>query len=200
MRVALFLGAAALLAIGTTASAQQPAAATGAAQNPVARLVSAVRERLSGRAEAAPRVKQATSHSRRVKRRTKQSRRTRSQRVHQSSPAPWPRPVAKRQHPASSPRITVLRTRTVRRPSVEVVIIAGELLSLPAVEITGMPVHLDVPTIGPVDIPEERYREIFDLLVSGDAQRQHRALGTLRELRDATEALRQWARRRSSSP
>jgi hypothetical protein len=198
MRIVLCMGAAIVLAGTTPVWAQQSAPAAGASADPVTRLIGAVRERFEGMTGAPkPQAKRAVPTSRKGKRRAKRVRQPRRQQVRHAEAMPWPRPVRRAAGTAGAPTITMLRTSVVRRPIVEVVVIADELLPLPAVETIGIPVRLEVPTVGLVEVPEERYRQVFELLTSRDAAQQLQALSMLRELRDTTEALRLWARRRN---
>ena len=124
----------------------------------------------------------------------------------ETSDVPWPRSVAmlrsKVRPPSTTPAgVTVLRTRVVRRPIVQTIIIADHLLALPAVEILGEPVRLDVPGLGEVEVPEDRYDALFKLLSSQEPAKQQQALHILRELRDTANALRAWAARsRGATP
>lgn len=201
------------------------AAGDGATANPISRLVGAVRDRMSTNTTpatpAAQPARTTQKRSRRVRRgksvrarsgiRTRSGVRTRvSSRSRMRarpvpveadvSDVPWPRSVAmlrsKVQRPSAAPSgVTILRTRVVRRPIVQTIIIADHLLALPAVEILGEPVRLDVPGLGEVEVPEDRYGALFQLLSSQEPDKQQQALHTLRELRDTANALRAWAAR-----
>jgi len=59
----------------------------------------------------------------------------------------------------------------------------GRLLAVPAVVVIGIPVFLDVPDLGEVSIPEDRYQEIYDLLTSDDAADQERAFALLQSMK-----------------
>lgn len=202
MRAAVILGAVALAAAVPQALAQQSAAgATPAASNPIARFMGAVRESINlppaaQQQPVATRKKQSQRYRRsftsRGRYRARATRRVSPS--HRAQQVPWPRPVAASRRTAQASNVTVLRTSVVRRPIVRTILINNELLPLPAAEFVGDPVKLHVPSIGDVEIPEDRYPQVFKLLVSENPADRTEALRTLREIRDATDALRDWAR------
>jgi hypothetical protein len=201
MRAAVILGAMALAAAVPEALAQQAAGAAPAGSSPLARFMGAVRDsiNLPPAAEVEP-VATRKKRTRRYRRtvpsraqfRSRATQRRRSPRRAQQ--VPWPLPVAASRRAAQGSNVTVLRTSVVRRPIVRTILINNELLPLPAAEFVGDPVKLHVPSVGDVEIPEDRYPQVFKLLVSGNPADQAEALRTLREIRDATDALRDWAR------
>jgi hypothetical protein len=190
MRNVLLIAAVMLLVAPTLATAEHPPSAIRTVSNPLVDLISTVRERLSGNSgEAAARQKGVTDSRAKAKATPRP--------VRPSGPVPWPRRAPKTQHAEASHADGQLDdARIGRTAAVKVVSVAGELLALPPPSAKGLPVHLNVPSIGRIEVPEERYREIFALLVSDEPPRQQEALNKLRDLKDATEALRQWARKR----
>ncbi len=69
------------------------------------------------------------------------------------------------------------------RPIARHVRFHGRPLAVPAVVALGIPVFLDVPDLGEVSIPEDRYQEIYDLLTSDDAADQERAFALLQSMK-----------------
>lgn len=214
MRKVALVSAIAWVAGVLPAEAQQaPAEAAAASSHPFAAVVNAVRDKLGGTPAQASQQPQTTPPAKRARslKRTKRSwRRSKLRRTAKtknastsrrqalgSEAAPWPRSAPLVRKARAGTPVTVLRTRVVQRQIVDTINIGDQLLPLPAAETTGMPIQLNVPTVGMVEVPEDRYRPIFDLLVSRDSDQQQKALKMLRDLRDATQALRQWARTRS---
>ena len=60
----------------------------------------------------------------------------------------------------------------------------GRLLAIPAVVAIGIPVLLDVPDLGEVNIPEDDYPEIYDLLTSDSAADQEKAFALLQSMKN----------------
>jgi hypothetical protein len=65
--------------------------------------------------------------------------------------------------------------------------IAGGVLVLPAVVYYGVPVILNVPELGYVDVPEDEYARFYDKLSSSDSELVQEAMSSLR---------RNWRKRR----
>ena len=68
------------------------------------------------------------------------------------------------------------------------VAVAGGVLVLPAVAYFGVPVILDVPELGYVELPEDRYAELYDKLSSADPEQVQEAIAALREIKAAEDA------------
>jgi hypothetical protein len=80
-----------------------------------------------------------------------------------------------------------LRRRAVYREPARRISIAGGVLVLPAVVYYGVPVILNVPELGYVDVPEDEYARFYDKLSSSDSELVQEAMSSLR---------RNWRKRR----
>jgi hypothetical protein len=208
MRAAFLVGA--LVLVGHSSASAQAIPGFGLHDNPISQIVSSVREKLAGpAAQPAPAARVSRSRTRRYRRSKPRLSRSASRRAARKVLMPRKRPIQSRQaraanagpfekraasgpvHPprtnaavAPAAAVTVLRTRVVRRPIDRTVVLREGLLSLPVVETIGEPVTLDVPGIGMVDVPEQQYPLLFELLGSGDPAKQARGLQMLAEAGD----------------
>jgi hypothetical protein len=66
--------------------------------------------------------------------------------------------------------------------------IAGGVLVLPVVVYYGIPVILDVPELGLVDVPENEYARLYGKLSSSDSEHVQEAMSSLRKLKELEEA------------
>src|SRR5262244_772076 len=66
--------------------------------------------------------------------------------------------------------------------------IAGGVLVLPVVGYYGVPVILNVPEIGYVDVPEGEYARLYDKLTSSDSEQVQEAMSSLRKLKELEDA------------
>ena len=66
--------------------------------------------------------------------------------------------------------------------------IAGGVLVLPLVGYYGVPVILNVPELGYVDVPEDEYARLYDKLSSSDSALVQEAMSSLRKLKELEEA------------
>ena len=66
--------------------------------------------------------------------------------------------------------------------------IAGGVLALPMVVYYGVPVILNVPGLGFVDVPEHEYARLYEKLSSSDPEQMEDALSSLRRLKAQEEA------------
>ena len=80
------------------------------------------------------------------------------------------------------------RPRAVYREPARRINIAGGVLVLPVVGYYGVPVILNVPELGYVDVPEEEYARLYDELSSSDAELVQEAMSSLRKLKELEEA------------
>jgi hypothetical protein len=76
----------------------------------------------------------------------------------------------------------------VNRPVARHVRLHGGVLAVPAVVAFGVPVILQVPGIGPVSVPEDRYRTLYDLLASDNPDDWERAYTDLERIQRETPA------------
>ncbi len=76
----------------------------------------------------------------------------------------------------------------VNRPVARHVRLHGGVLAVPAVVAFGVPVLLQVPGIGPVSVPEDRYRALYDLLASENPDDWERAYTDLQRIRRETNS------------
>jgi len=81
------------------------------------------------------------------------------------------------------------RRRAVYREPARRINIAGGVLVLPVVVYYGVPVILNVPELGYVDVPEDEYARLYDKLSSSDSALVQEAMSSLRKLKD-------WRKRR----
>jgi hypothetical protein len=80
------------------------------------------------------------------------------------------------------------RRRAVYREPARRINIAGGVLVLPAVLYYGVPVILNVPELGYVDVPEDEYARLYDKLSSSDSEQVQEAMSSLRKLKELEEA------------
>jgi len=81
-----------------------------------------------------------------------------------------------------------LRRRAVYREPARRINIAGGVLVLPVVVYYGVPVILNVPELGYVDVPEDEYARLYDKLSSSDSEQVQEAMSSLRKLKQLEEA------------
>jgi hypothetical protein len=81
-----------------------------------------------------------------------------------------------------------VRPRAVYREPARRINIAGGVLVLPAVVYYGVPVILNVPELGYVDVPEDEYARLYDKLSSSDSELVQEAMSSLRKLKELEEA------------
>jgi hypothetical protein len=81
-----------------------------------------------------------------------------------------------------------VRRRAVYREPARRINIAGGVLVLPAVVYYGVPVILNVPELGYVDVPEDEYARLYDKLSSSDSEQVQEAMSSLRKLKEREEA------------
>jgi len=80
------------------------------------------------------------------------------------------------------------RPRAVYREPARRINIAGGVLVLPVVAYYGVPVILNVPELGYVDVPEDEYARLYDKLSSSDSELVQEAMSSLRKLKELEEA------------
>jgi hypothetical protein len=110
----------------------------------------------------------------------------------QDAPQPQPRtdqapPTGVKQQPSSAvqqvrPRAAVYREITRR------INIAGGILALPKVVYYGVPVILDVPGLGFVDVPEDEYARLYEKLSSSNSEQVEEAISSLRRIKGLEDA------------
>lgn len=92
-----------------------------------------------------------------------------------------------------------IHRRAVDRGVARRIDIDGGVLVLPKVGYYGVPVILDVPQLGLVDVPEDEYGRLYEQLSSSDSQQLQEAMASLRRLKaleeEEVEAL--WHRERA---
>jgi hypothetical protein len=81
-----------------------------------------------------------------------------------------------------------VRGRAVYREPARRINIAGGVLVLPVVVYYGVPVILNVPELGYVDVPEDEYARLYDKLSSSDSEQVQEAMSSLRKLKELEEA------------
>jgi hypothetical protein len=86
---------------------------------------------------------------------------------------------------AGAPQV---RRRAVYREPARRISIAGGVLVLPVVVYYGVPVILNVPELGYVDVPEDEYARLYDKLSSSDSEQVQEAMSSLRKLKELEEA------------
>ena len=96
-------------------------------------------------------------------------------------------PLVGLEHVPSS-RAQQVRRRAVYREPARRINIAGGVLVLPAVVYYGVPVILNVPELGYVDVPEDEYARLYDKLSSSDSALVQEAMSSLRKLKELEEA------------
>jgi hypothetical protein len=73
--------------------------------------------------------------------------------------------------------------RPVYREIIWRINIAGGVLALPKVAYFGVPVILDVPGLGFVDVPEDEYARLYEKLSSSDSEQVEEAMSSLRRIK-----------------
>jgi hypothetical protein len=101
--------------------------------------------------------------------------------------APAPGDVGAGQDASHQPAQQVRRRAVYREPARRINI-AGGVLVLPAVVYYGVPVILNVPELGYVDVPEDEYARLYDKLSSSDSELVQEAMSSLRKLKELEEA------------
>jgi hypothetical protein len=91
-----------------------------------------------------------------------------------------------KQQPSSA--VQQVRPRVVYRELSRRIDIAGGVLALPKVEYYGVPVILDVPGLGFVDVPEDEYARLYKKLLSSDSGQVEEAMSSLRRMKALEEA------------
>jgi hypothetical protein len=80
------------------------------------------------------------------------------------------------------------RPRPVYREIAQRINIADGVLALPKVVYYGVPVILDVPGLGFVDVPEDEYARLYEKLLSSDSEQVEEAMSSLRSLKELEDA------------
>src|SRR5262249_1385953 len=96
-------------------------------------------------------------------------------------------PLTGVEHVPSSGAQQVRRRAVYREPARRINIVGGVLV-LPVVVYYGVPVLLNVPELGYVDVPEEEYARLYDKLSSSDSELVQEAMSSLRKLKELEEA------------
>jgi hypothetical protein len=96
-------------------------------------------------------------------------------------------PSAGVEHAPSSGAQQVRRRAVYREPARRINVNGGELV-LPVVVYYGVPVILNVPELGYVDVPEDEYARLYDKLSSSDPEQVQEAMSSLRKLKELEEA------------
>jgi hypothetical protein len=91
-----------------------------------------------------------------------------------------------KQQPSSAPQ--QVRPRAVYRGIARRINIDGRVLALPKVVYYGVPVILDVPGLGFVDVPEDEYARLYEKLSSSDSEQVEEAMSSLRRLKALEDA------------
>jgi hypothetical protein len=86
-----------------------------------------------------------------------------------------------KQQPSSAPQ--QVRPRAVYRGIARRINIADGVLALPKVVYYGVPVILDVPGLGFVDVAEDEYARLYEKLSSSDAEQVEEAMSSLRRIK-----------------
>jgi hypothetical protein len=81
-----------------------------------------------------------------------------------------------------------VRPRAVYRELARRINIAGGVLALPKVVYYGVPVILDVPGLGFVDVPEDEYARLYEKLSSSDSGQVEEAMSSLHKIKALEEA------------
>src|SRR5438132_11570404 len=81
-----------------------------------------------------------------------------------------------------------VRRRAVYREAARRINVAGGVLVLPVVVYYGVPVILNVPELGYVDVPEDEYAQLYDKLSSSDSEQVQEAMSSLRKLKEREAA------------
>ena len=88
------------------------------------------------------------------------------------------------------------RPRAVERNVGQRITIAGSVLVLPEVAYYGVPVILDVPGLGFVDVPEKEYARLYERLASSDPEQIEAAMVSLRAIKGGEDLEIEAAQRR----
>jgi hypothetical protein len=91
-----------------------------------------------------------------------------------------------KQQPSSAPQ--QVRPRAVYRGIARRINIADGVLALPKVVYYGVPVILDVPGLGFVDVPEDEYARLYEKLSSSNSEQVEEAMSSLRRLKALEDA------------
>ena len=91
-----------------------------------------------------------------------------------------------KQEPSSA--VQQVRPRAVYRELSRRINIAGGVLALPKVVYYGVPVILDVPGLGFVDVPEHEYAQLYEKLSSSDSEQVEEAMSSLHRIKALEEA------------
>jgi hypothetical protein len=81
-----------------------------------------------------------------------------------------------------------VRPRAAYREITRRINIAGGVLALPKVVYYGVPVILDVPGLGFVDVPEDEYARLYEKLSSSDSEQVQEAMSSLRRIKALEES------------
>ena len=87
-----------------------------------------------------------------------------------------------------SSAVEQVRPRVAHRELSRRIDIAGGVLALPKVEYSGVPVILDVPGLGFVDVPEDEYARLYEKLSSSDSGQVEEAMSSLHRIKALEEA------------
>ena len=90
------------------------------------------------------------------------------------------------QQPSSA--VQQVRPRAVYREITRRINVAGGVVALPKVVYYGVPVILDVPGLGFVDVPEDEYARLYEKLSSSDSEQVEEAMSSLRRIKALEEA------------
>jgi hypothetical protein len=96
----------------------------------------------------------------------------------------------------SSVSVQAGRPRAVERNLGQRITIPGGVLVLPEVTYYGVPVILDVPGLGFVDVPEKEYARLYERLASSDPEQIEAAMVSLRAIKAAEDLEIEAAQRR----
>jgi len=91
--------------------------------------------------------------------------------------------------------VQAARPRAVERNVGQRITIPGGVLVLPEVAYYGVPVILDVPGLGFVDVPEEEYARLYERVASSDPDQIEAAMVSLRAIKAAEDLEIEAARR-----
>jgi hypothetical protein len=80
------------------------------------------------------------------------------------------------------------RPRAVYRGIAQRINIGGGVIALPKVVYYGVPVILDVPGLGFVDVPEDEYARLYEKLSSSDSEQVEEAMSSLRRIKALEDA------------
>ena len=90
------------------------------------------------------------------------------------------------QQPSSA--VQQVRPRAVYREVARRIYVAGGVLALPKIVYSGVPVILDVPGLGFVDVPEDEYARLYEKLSSSDSEQLEEAMSSLRRIKALEDA------------